>query len=41
MTIVKYELIRRTTDKDMPYLQKGHIIIIPNIRKKYKYYLEV
>lgn len=41
MTIVKYEVIRRITDKDMPYLQKGHIIIIPNIRKKYKYYLEV
>ena len=41
MTIVKYELIRRITDRDMPYLQKGHIIIIPNIRKNYKYYLEV
>lgn len=41
MMIVKYEVIRKITNKDMPYLQKGHIIIIPNIKKEYKYYLEV
>lgn len=41
MTLVKYEYIRMNTEKNMPYLDRGHIIIIPNIQKDYKYYLEV
>lgn len=41
MTLVKYEYLRTSLDKDKPYLKTNRILVIPNITKKYKYCLLV
>lgn len=39
--IYNYDLVCQKRNKKMPFLLKDGILCIPNIDKKYKYYLEV
>ena len=39
--IVKYELVSPIINKKLPYLDKNNFLIVPAIKKLYKYYIEV
>lgn len=38
--IYNYELIKPVTNKNKPYVDKHKVFIIPNIKIKYRYYIE-
>ena len=38
--IYKYEILNPKRDKTKPYINKHEVLVIPNLKEKYRYYIE-